>query len=168
MLRTIVSSSLAKPLHPFFLFFFVYFVLVLIINRHTRSFSPAELLIPFVELERELHRRVREGAMGEPLRRTLSSYVKPTLASVRTGINRPATTASFTIPPAITNMIHNNVQFDGLADEDPSDHTQIFMEVCHTFKIQGMTDAIKLSISLFSANQGKELVKIFSSGSVNT
>jgi hypothetical protein len=77
--------------------------------------------------------------------------VRPTLAGVRTSINRPATEANFTIPPAIMNMIQNNVQFSGLADEDPSDHIQRFVRVCDTFKIQGMIDdAIKLRLFPFS------------------
>jgi hypothetical protein len=77
--------------------------------------------------------------------------VRPTLAGVRTSINRLATEASFTIPPAITNMIQNNVHFNGLDDVDPSDHIERFARVCDTFKIQGMNkDAIKLRLFPFS------------------
>ena len=56
---------------------------------------------------------------------------------------------NFKIKPSIIQMVHNN-QFGGLQGEDPYAHILTFLNVCATFKINGMTDdAIKLRLFPF-------------------
>ena len=55
---------------------------------------------------------------------------------------------NFEIKLSIIQMVQNN-QFGGLQGEDPYAHILTFLNVCATFKINGVTDdAIRLIISL--------------------
>jgi len=48
-------------------------------------------------------------------------------------------------------IIQNTVQFDELADEDPNEHLSRFLQMCSTFKVNGMSDdAARLCLFLFS------------------
>ncbi|KAL5580713.1 hypothetical protein UlMin_013155 [Ulmus minor] len=50
-------------------------------------------------------------------------------------------------------MIQNSVQFGGLANDDPNLHIANFLEICDTFKHNGVTnDAIRLRLFSFSLN----------------
>ena len=69
-------------------------------------------------------------------------------------IQRPPIQANnFEIKPVIIQMIQNLVQFGGFANDDPNLHIANFLEICDTFKHNGVTnDAIRLQLFPFSLN----------------
>ena len=68
-------------------------------------------------------------------RRTMVEYARPTLDSTGSCIVRPTIQANnFEVKASTMNMIHNQCQFDGLADEDPHAHIQMFLDICETIK----------------------------------
>ncbi len=84
--------------------------------------------------------------------RALKEYSIPTVGT--SSIRRPPIQANnFEIKPAIIQMIQNSVQFGGLANDDPNLHIVNFLEICDTFKHNGVTDdAIRLRLFPFSLN----------------
>ena len=67
-------------------------------------------------------------------------------------IRRPAIQANnFEIKLAIIQMIQQTVQFGGLSQEDTNVHIANFLEICDTFKHNGVRDdAIRLRLFPFS------------------
>ena len=60
---------------------------------------------------------------------------------------------NFKIKPSIIQMVQNN-HFGGLQGEDPYAHILTFLNVCTTFKINGVTDdAIRLRLFPFSVRE---------------
>src|SRR5262249_10663669 len=84
--------------------------------------------------------------------RTMMDYTKPSFDVTNSSIARPMIAANtFEIKPAIIQMIQNTVQFGGLPSEDPNAHIASFLEICDTFKENGVSnDAIRLRLFLFS------------------
>lgn len=84
--------------------------------------------------------------------RSLRDYAIPTVTGAGTSITRPTIDANnFEIKPAIIHMIQQNVTFHGLSSEDPNAHIANFLEICNTFKYNGVsTDAIRLRLFPFS------------------
>ena len=67
------------------------------------------------------------------------------------------TNNNFEIKPSIIQMVQNN-QFAGLQGEDPYAHILTFLNVCATFKINGvMDDAIRLRLFPFSVRDKAQL-----------
>ena len=92
--------------------------------------------------------------MGEPAAaaKALMYYSEPKLKDIQSSIVRPAITANtFEIKPSTIQLVQNSVQFGGASTEDPNMHMRNFIEICDTFKINGVSeDAIKLRLFPFS------------------
>ncbi|KAL5565417.1 hypothetical protein UlMin_028581 [Ulmus minor] len=93
-----------------------------------------------------------EGGGDAVPNRALKDYSIPNVGV--SSIQRPPIQANnFEIKPAIIQMIQNSVQFGGLANDDPNLHIANFLEICDTFKHNGVTDdAIRLRLFPFSLN----------------
>ena len=89
--------------------------------------------------------------MAQPERRTLGNFAMPDISGSFGGIVAPAiANNNFEIKPSIMQLVQNN-QFRGLQGEDPYAHILAFLNVCATFKINGVTDdAIRLRLFPFS------------------
>ena len=76
--------------------------------------------------------------------RALLDYALPTVGNAST-IRRPTIAANnFEIKSAIIQMVQNN-QFGGSPNDDVNAHIDSFLEICDTFKHNGVTDdAIRL------------------------
>lgn len=84
--------------------------------------------------------------------RSLMDYVMSSLRGTASSIRRPAIAANnFEIKSTIIQMIQLTCQFSCLAHEDPNAHIGNFLEICDTFKHNGVTDdAIRLRLFPFS------------------
>ena len=96
--------------------------------------------------------------MAQPERRTLGDFAMPDISGTFGGIVAPTiANNNFEIKPSIIQMVQNN-QFGGLQGEDPYAHILTFLNVCATFKINGLTDdAIRLRIFPFSVRDKAQL-----------
>ena len=106
-----------------------------------------------------------------PAPRTMCDYIKPSLTETESSIVRPAVAANtFELKPNTIQMIQQFVQFDGLQDEDPYAHLANFLELCDTFKINGISDdSIRLRLFPFSLRKkAKQWLNLLSRGSITT
>ncbi|GKU88967.1 hypothetical protein SLEP1_g3172 [Rubroshorea leprosula] len=89
---------------------------------------------------------------GQNNARTLGSYATPSLEGIASSIRRSAIQANnFEIKPAIIQMIQQTVQFSGLPNENPYSHIASFLEICNTFKANGVSnDSVRLTLFPFS------------------
>ena len=90
--------------------------------------------------------------MADQEQKVLRDYAMPSVNGAISSIRRPAIQANnFEIKLAIIQMIQQIVQFRGLSQEDPNVHITTFLEICDTFKHNGVTDdAIRLRLFPFS------------------
>ena len=134
----------------------------------TRSSSDSRLYFdPEIELTlrnlRKDQRNSRDNRfnlnnMAQPERRTLGDFAMPDISGTFGGIVAPTiANNNFEIKPSIIHMVQNN-QFGGLQGEDPYAHILTFLNVCATFKINGVTDdAIRLRLFPFSVKDKAQL-----------
>ena len=96
--------------------------------------------------------------MAQPERRTSRDFAMPDISGSFGGIVPPAiANNNFVIKPSIIQMVQNN-QFGGLQGEDPYAHILTFLNMCATFKINGVTDdAIRLRLFPFSVRDKAQL-----------
>ncbi|KAL8089427.1 hypothetical protein AgCh_039037 [Apium graveolens] len=82
----------------------------------------------------------------------LMDFSQPKIDDIQSNIIHPAIQANtFKIKPGTIQMVQNSVSFGGAATEDPNMHIRNFVEICSTFKYNGVTDeAIKLRLLPFS------------------
>ena len=117
----------------------------------------------------------RDNTMADPREegvdaKALRDYATPTVMDTISGIRRPPIAANnFEIKPAIIQMVQAN-QFGGLPTEDPNTHIASFLEICDTFKHNGVTDdAIRLRLFPFSLrDKAKSWLHSLPVGSITT
>ena len=92
-----------------------------------------------------------EGAPRDN-QRALRDYATPRINELQSSITRPAIAAnSFEIKPGTIQMVQNSVQFGGMANDDPNEHLMSFIEICETFKFNGVSDdAVRLRLFPFT------------------
>ena len=134
----------------------------------TRSTSDSNLNFdPKIDLTlRALRREQRQrrdnqlnlNRMAQPKRRTLGDFTIPDISGSFGGIVAPAiANNNFKIKPSIIHMVQNN-QFGGLQGEDPYAYILTFLNMCATFKINGVTDdTIRLRLFLFLVRDKTQL-----------
>ena len=134
----------------------------------TRSTSDSRLYFdPEIELSLRALRREQRlrrenqsnfNNMAQPERRTLGDFAMPDISGSFGGIVAPAiANNNFEIKPSIIQMVQNN-QFGGLQGEDLYAHILTFLNMCATFKINGVTDdAIRLRLFPFSVRDKAQL-----------
>ncbi|KAH9686774.1 hypothetical protein KPL70_014506 [Citrus sinensis] len=151
--------------------------------RRSRSFD----LLPFdPEIERTCRRLNKErrevlpeqqiimadeALHGNEDARPLRDYSVPTVNGARSSIAHPAVQANnFEIKPAIIQMIQTSVQFAGMPNDDPNTHIANFLEICDTFKQNGVSDnAIRLRLFPFSLrDKAKEWLNSHPAGTITT
>ena len=101
--------------------------------------------------------------------RALKDYFVPNVGV--SSIRRPPIQANnFEIKPAIIQMIQSSIQFRGLANDDPNLNIANFLEICDTFKHNGVTDdAIRLRLFPCSLNnKAKAWLTSLPSGTITT
>ena len=112
--------------------------------------KPLEQTLFDPEIERTLCRLKKEkkkeantslSNMADREQKALRDYAMPSINIATSRIRRPAIQANnFEIKPAIIQLIQQTVQFRGLSQEDPNVHIANFLEICDTFKHNGVTD----------------------------
>ncbi|KAH7665755.1 hypothetical protein IHE45_13G053200 [Dioscorea alata] len=91
--------------------------------------------------------------------RTLFDFARPAVIGTQSSIVRPPITANnFELKPSFIQMLQQSAQFNGLADEDPNNHLENFLEVCDMLKINGVRDD---AIRLASITTWEEMAKAF-------
>ncbi|GKV23246.1 hypothetical protein SLEP1_g32996 [Rubroshorea leprosula] len=101
--------------------------------------------------EQKQHIMAEEGE-GQNNARTLGSYTTPSLEGIASSIRRPAIQANnFEIKPTIIQMIQQTVQFNFLPNENPYLHIASSLEICDTFKANGVSnESVRLTLFPFS------------------
>ncbi|XP_076945185.1 uncharacterized protein LOC143616154 [Bidens hawaiensis] len=110
--------------------------------------------------------------MGDqPPRRVVADYGRPT-TNPHSSITLPngAAAGNRSIPTRVMQLIKAALQFQGLESEDPSNHIDMFVQICETFNIGNMNDeAIYLRLFPFSlAVKSYKWLKSLSAGSITT
>ena len=125
-------------------------------NTRRIRIDPLTFIPELTRFERENRRHSQEESsiMAEQreVERTLLDFAMPGVDGTRQSIARPTINANnFEIKPALLQMIQSSVQFYGLANEDPNAHIANFLEICDTFKYNGVSDdAIRLRLFPFT------------------
>ncbi|KAF7801000.1 uncharacterized protein G2W53_044496 [Senna tora] len=90
--------------------------------------------------------------MAEHNNRNVSDYATPKLDGLQHSIRRPSIQANnFEIKPVTIQLLQANGQFGGSPIEDPNNQILNFLEICDTFKHNGVSDdAIRLRLFPFS------------------
>ncbi|KAL0394856.1 UNVERIFIED_CONTAM: hypothetical protein Slati_4451800 [Sesamum latifolium] len=88
------------------------------------------------------------GAVERPMMEYSFPTVDGTISSI---IKSSVEANNFEIKPSIIQIIRSSVQFYGLPEEDPNKHLMNFLEICDTFRFNGVSnDAVRLRIFSFS------------------
>ncbi|GKV41179.1 hypothetical protein SLEP1_g48746 [Rubroshorea leprosula] len=131
------------------------------------SFDP-EIERTFREfLKEQKHNIMAEEGEGQNNAHTLGSYATPSLEGIASSIRRPTIQANnFEIKPAIIQMIQQTVQFSGLPNENPYLHIASFLEICDTFKANGVSnESVRLTLFPFSLrDKAKSWLQSFPAG----
>ena len=99
-----------------------------------RGQERVDLLAGVIIEEPKVEETTEENNMGDE-RRTMAQYTRPTLDGTGSCIVRPAIEANnFDVKASTMNMIYYQCQFDGLPEEDPNAHIEMFLDICATVK----------------------------------
>ena len=87
-----------------------------------------------------------------PVHRPLNDYITSSVVDAASSIRRPPVRPNnFEIKSMMIQMIQSTIQFSGHVHDDPNAHISNFLELCDTFKINGVLDvAIRLRLFPFS------------------
>ncbi|KAK4407813.1 hypothetical protein Sango_0362300 [Sesamum angolense] len=105
------------------------------------------------------------GAVERPM----MEYSFPTTSGTISSIAKPNVEVNyFEIKPSIIQIIWSSVQFSGLLDEDLNKHLINFLEICNTFKFNGISnDGVRLRIFSFSlCDTSKDWLQSLPAGSI--
>ncbi|KAL0394811.1 UNVERIFIED_CONTAM: hypothetical protein Slati_4447300 [Sesamum latifolium] len=110
--------------------------------ENSRETDPEEQLVIFEPTMEVM------GAVERPM----MEYSFPTADGTISSIVKPSVEANnFEIKPSIIQIIWSSVQFSSLPDDDPNKHLINFLEICDTFRFNGVSnDAVRLRIFPFS------------------
>ncbi|KAL0445021.1 UNVERIFIED_CONTAM: hypothetical protein Slati_2224800 [Sesamum latifolium] len=103
--------------------------------------------------------------------RPMMEYSFPTADGTISRIVKPSVEANnFEIKSAIIQIIRSSVQFSDLPDKDPNKHLLNFLEICDTFRFNGVSnDAVRLRIFPFSlCDTAKDWLQSLPAGSITT
>ncbi|KAG9458323.1 hypothetical protein H6P81_002831 [Aristolochia fimbriata] len=103
--------------------------------------------------------------------RTMEDFVTQNPNTNRTSIITPSIQANnFEFKPQLLLMLQTHYLFSGLANEDPNDHLDRFMDLCATFKYNGMSDdAARLRLFKFTlGGRAKTWLNTLAAGSKAT
>ena len=125
------------------------------------NFDPEiDLTLRALRMEQRQRRdnQLNLNRMAQLERRTLGDFAIPDISGSFGGIVALAiANNNFEIKPSIIQMVQNNL-FGGLQGKDPYTHILTFLNVCATFKINGMMDdAIRLKLFPFSVRDKAQL-----------
>ncbi|KAF7812193.1 uncharacterized protein G2W53_033169 [Senna tora] len=112
-----------------------------------------------------------EAEMAKQNNHNVSDYATPKLDGLQHSIWRPSIQANnFEIKPATIQLLQANWQFGGSPIEHPNNHILNFLEVCDTFKHNGVSnDAICLRLFPFSLrDKAKVWLQSLPEGSIST
>ncbi|KAG9440120.1 hypothetical protein H6P81_020285 [Aristolochia fimbriata] len=115
-----------------------------------------------------------EGTFDEQAlrpRRTMEDFVNQSPNTNRTSIITPSVQANnFDFKPQLLLMLQTHYLFSGLANEDPNDHFERFLDLCATFKYNGVSDdAARLRLFKFTlGGRAKTWLNTLPAGSIAT
>ncbi|KAG9458363.1 hypothetical protein H6P81_002871 [Aristolochia fimbriata] len=104
-------------------------------------------------------------------RRTMEDFVTQSPNTSRTSIITPSIQANnFDFKPQLLLMLQTHYQFGWLANEDPNDHLERFLDLCATFKYNGVSDdAARLRLFKFTlGGRAKTWLNTLPAGSITT
>ncbi|KAK8637189.1 hypothetical protein V6N13_064614 [Hibiscus sabdariffa] len=109
--------------------------------------------IPYVEANRNGNINGNVEANGNAARpRAIRDHFNPILEDLNPGIVAPEIQAgNFELKPVMFNMLNSIGQFGGMPHEDARQHIRNFLEVCDSFRQQGVhEDVLKLKLFPYS------------------
>ena len=135
-----------------------------------KTFRRRRREVKFLPREADFQEELEE-AMGNPNPKPLCDYALSTTSGVQSAIVMPTIGESnFEIKLVMIQMMQNSYAFRGMPDDDPNLHLASFLEVCETFKINGVTaDAIRMRLFPFSLkDRAKEWLQSMPHESITT
>ncbi|KAH9698609.1 hypothetical protein KPL71_024069 [Citrus sinensis] len=112
-----------------------------------------------------------EALHGNEDARPLRDYIVSIVNGAHSSIARPTVQANnFEIKSTIIQMIQTSVQFAEMPNDDPNAHIANFLEICDTFKLNGVShNAIRLRLFPFSLrDKTKKWLNSLSTGTITT
>ncbi|KAG9458285.1 hypothetical protein H6P81_002793 [Aristolochia fimbriata] len=125
---------------------------------------------PKVQVEMEHMEGTHDDQTLRP-RRTMVDFVTQSPNTNKTSIITPSIQANnFDFKPQLLLMLQTHYQFNGLANEDPNDHLERFLDLCATFKYNGVSDdAARLRLFKFTlGGRAKTWLNTLPAGSIAT